>query len=155
MNYRTSTSISALYGYLQEEACNELLDLSLWLNHGWPHAELKSTVVLLRRLLDSPDITQSELLAEGFSRPLLNKTLPLLTKKHVAMLQQCSSEASLNDRFDPRLPVMKVVNHGGYSIHRFSEKWMRVSSNSGNDVQEWMMLKKNNRIVGWLLMPHI
>ena len=155
MNYRTSESTITLYGYLQEENCNEFLDLSPWLNQGWPQAELRVTIRLLRRLIDSSDITQSELLAEGFSSSLLKRTLPFLSDKHSPLLDSRSSEASLNHLYDPKHPVMKVVNDRGYSLHRLSAKWMRVTSASDKEVLEWMMLKRNNQIVGWVLMPHI
>ncbi|CDU11736.1 hypothetical protein [Vibrio coralliirubri] len=155
MTYRTSKSIITLYDYLQEEDCNEFLDLSTWLNQGWPQEELKATVMLLRRLVDSSDITQSELLMEGFSSLLLKRTLPYLFDKHPPLLHYHSSELLLNHLYDPELLVMKVVNGGGYSLHRLSTKWMNVTSKSNKKVSEWIMLKKNNQIVGWVLMPHI
>ncbi len=155
MNYRTSDSICSLYGYLQEEACNELLDLSPWLNHGWPQAELRMTVLLLRRMIDSPGITHSELLAEGFPPSLLNKTLPFMSDEQTPLLCSCSSQASINHLYASRFPVMKVLIDSGYSLHRLSARWMRVISDSDGEILEWMMLKKNNQIVGWVLMPHI
>lgn len=155
MSYRTSESINALYGYLQEETCNELLDLSPWLNHGWPNDELRDTVMLLRALIESADITQVELFAKGFTSSLLNKTLPFLDEKCVAPESSCSAEVSLNHLYDPMLPIMKVVTGGGYSLHRLNAKWMRVSTESNDKTQEWIMLKRNNQLVGWVLMPAV
>lgn len=153
MNYRTSTSLSALCEYLQEESCNELLDLSAWLNQGWPHAELRMTVVLLRRVLSCSNITQSDLIAEGFSPPLLDKTLPLLSEQYFTLLPLHPVDDSLNHLYDPTLPIMKFIDAGDYSIHRLSARWMRLPSSSGRETLEWMMLKKNSHIVGWILMP--
>ncbi|MFC0172527.1 hypothetical protein [Vibrio comitans] len=155
MNYHTSESINALHGYLQEETCNEFLDLSPWLNQGWPYDELKLTVLLLRRLSEFPSITPSELLSEGFSPSLLKKTVPLLSDELAPLLDPPPSQASLNHLYDQSLPMMKIVNGGGYSLHRLNAKWMRVTSSSGRKELERMMLKRNNQVVGWVLMPHV
>lgn len=152
MNYRNANSICALYDYLQEEACNELLDLSPWLNQGWPQTELRMTVMLLRKVMHSPSPTQDGLIAAGFSPSLLKCTLPLLSERHLALSTPSTFDTSLNHLYDPALTTMKFVSSSGCSLHRLSAKWMKVTTQSDRAF-EWVMLKKDNHMVGWVLMP--
>lgn len=157
MNYRTSQSLSALYHYLQDEPCNENLDLSLWLNQGWPQSELKATVMLFRRLNLTSGVTLAELLTAGFSSAWLNKILPLLPPELSPIQIPSKAGSSLNHRYDATLPMMKAIASRGYSLHRLHADSMRVHVNQGSNREhfEWMILKQEGRVIGWVLMPQI
>ncbi|MEZ9926085.1 hypothetical protein [Vibrio breoganii] len=121
MTYRTQQAVQALFQQVKSESIDELLHLSEFVQTGWPEEELKTTVKLMRILIDTPKQSMASLQQQGFAYKWLQTILALLDFSLDADEQQVSrSKAD-----DISIAIVLLAKHG-FVINRIDKRNQRI-----------------------------